>query len=72
MTILCFEAHHADGRVWAVRHRGRWMRATRVSVQAPNVTVYRGRKAPQPKAYLAFREPVKVRRARGGIQVVPA
>jgi hypothetical protein len=69
MTILCFEAHHADGRVWALRHRGRWTRTRRVVVKAPTVTVYRGKLARQPKAYLAFPEPVVVNRGRGALIV---
>lgn len=72
MTILCFEAHHRDGRVWAIRHRNRWIRAKRVKVSADHVTVYRGPEARQPRAYLAFLEPVKVCRVKGALVVKAA
>jgi len=50
--VLCFEAHRADGRVWAVR-QGRVGRLTKmVEVQVPTSTVYRGPTARQPKAYM--------------------
>lgn len=69
MTILCFEAHARDGRVWAVRHKGRWMRARRLVVEAPTETVYRGREARQPKAYLRCLVPVKLARQAGAVIV---
>ncbi len=69
MTILCFEAHHSDGRVWALRHRGKWTRNRRVIVKAPTVTVYRGKTSRQPKAYLVFPEPVVIRRGLGAVTV---
>jgi len=69
MTILCFEAHAKDGRVWALRHRGRWMRARRLVVTAPVVSVYRGPMARQPKAYFACLVAVKVVRRAGALIV---
>lgn len=59
-TILCFEAHAADGRVWSVRHQNRWQTCHAVRVLAPVETVYRGRAARQPKAYLSCTVPVTV------------
>jgi hypothetical protein len=50
-TILCFEAHRADGRVWSVRHRGKWHATAELVCQVPIVSRYRGRMARQPKAY---------------------
>jgi len=73
VTILCFEAHHADGRVWAIRHRGKWTRWRAVVIQGVTVdTDYRGPKARQPKAALAMWGPVQVigDRRRGGIAVI--
>ena len=69
MTILCFEAHVKDGRVWALRHRGRWTRAKPLVVTAPVVSVYRGRKARQPKAYFACLVAVTVTRRAGALIV---
>jgi hypothetical protein len=69
VTILCFEAHRPDGRVWAIRHRGKWTRAARVIVNAPTYTEYRGKDARQPKAFLRFSVPVKIARADGALIV---
>lgn len=51
---LCFCMHRVDGRVWYVQiGRGKWKMARAVVLRVPTVaTVYRGRDARQPKAYL--------------------
>lgn len=49
---LCFEAHHEDGRVWAVRYGNRWHRTKAVHSMIPWFTHYRGPQASQPRAYL--------------------
>ena len=49
-TILCFEAHAADGKVWSVRHQGRWQTCQSVRLLAPSETVYIGPNGRQPKA----------------------
>lgn len=69
MTIVCFEAHAKDGRVWAIRHRGRWLRTAYVSVEAPTETVYRGKDARQPKAFLQCRGPVVVTRSKQAVAI---
>ncbi len=49
---ICFEAHAADGQVWAVKARNRWMTAAHVQCLGVELqTVYRPR-GPEPKAYL--------------------
>lgn len=50
--VLCFEAHRADGKVWAVRQGRVWRLTKLVSVHVPLSTVYVGPAARQPKAYL--------------------
>lgn len=50
--ILCFESHAEDGKVWAIRTKGKWIRVTHVLCGVPVETVYRGSNARQPKAYL--------------------
>ena len=50
---LCFDAHAADGLVWAVRAGRTWLRAAMVETDGMDwTTVYRGPTAPQPRAYL--------------------
>lgn len=49
---VCFEAHRPDGLVWAVRYGNQWVETRQVWTTIPLATVYRGVKAPQPKAYL--------------------
>lgn len=51
--VLCFEAHRADGKVWAIRQGRVWRLTKVVEVRVPLSTVYRGPVARQPKAYLA-------------------
>jgi hypothetical protein len=41
------------GNVWLVRYGNRWMTTKRIDVQIPTETIFRGRRSPQPKAYLA-------------------
>lgn len=55
---LCFEAHRADGRVWAVKapvvdidDGHDWILTPRVSVECPVRTMYRDGPT-QPRAYL--------------------
>ena len=51
--ILCIDRFDAlGGRVWAVRRNRRWATARRVDVRVPVTTVFKGRFARQPKAYL--------------------
>jgi hypothetical protein len=50
--VLCFEAHATNGQVWALKTGKNWIHAREVSVLVPTLTVYRGRNAPQPRAYL--------------------
>ncbi len=52
MTLLCFEAHRKDGKVWSIRHNGTWSHWARVVCEVPMLTVYKGPKAKQPRAYL--------------------
>ena len=50
---LCFDAHAADGLVWAVRAGRTWLRAAVVETDGIEwMTVYRGPRARQPRAYL--------------------
>lgn len=51
--ILCFDAHSATGRVWAVRVGRTWRTTRDVRCTVPLKTVYRGPSARQPRAYLA-------------------
>jgi uncharacterized membrane protein len=64
MTTLwvSFESHSRDRRVWSIRAGNRWYRCKTVNIQIPMQTVYRGRQASQPKAYL---------RGRGRLLVLP-
>lgn len=48
---VCFDAHQADGRVWAIRVGNRWHRTKAVWLYGTFVTRYRPQGA-QPKAYL--------------------
>lgn len=41
-----------NGRVWAVRAGNQWYTGRRVRSSVPLATVFRGRHAQQPKAYL--------------------
>lgn len=50
---VMFEGHRADGQVWAVRAGNTWHRASRLRLVGAFETVYRGRHAHQPRAYLA-------------------
>jgi hypothetical protein len=51
--ILCVDRLDAkDGMVWAVRTGGKWFSARTVHVLTDMETVFRGRDAMQPKAYL--------------------
>lgn len=51
--ILCIDRFDAIGnRVWAVGTGDAWTVAKRVDVRVPVVTVFKGPKAKQPKAYL--------------------
>jgi hypothetical protein len=50
---LCVDRFDAkDGYVWAIRAGNRWFTAKHVKQQIPMETVFRGRHARQPKAYL--------------------
>jgi hypothetical protein len=50
---LCFDAHAADGRVWAIRAGRMWLRAAVVETDGVEwATIYRGPRARQPRAYL--------------------
>lgn len=69
MTILCFEAHARDGRVWALRHRGKWTRAKQLICTAPIYSVYKGKDARQPKAFFRCFGHVKVVRREGALIV---
>lgn len=51
-VTLCFDAHAPDGRVWAVRVGRTWHRVAHVDCAARLTTVYKGRHARQPRAYL--------------------
>ena len=52
-VIVCIDRFDAkDGRIWAVRTRGKWFTARRVQIGIAMETVFRGRDAMQPKAYL--------------------
>lgn len=63
MLKLCFEAHKADGNVWSVWHGNRWHEAAHVICDGVLLeTVYRGKEARQPKAYLTTRQAVTVDR----------
>ncbi len=50
--LLCFDNHATDGKVWAVRTKGVWRRFKTVRTNVPMATVYRGREARQPRAFL--------------------
>lgn len=67
---LCFEAHRADGRVWAVYFKRRWRLAPLVNVMVPVRTVYCGPKARQPRAYLEGHASAVTRR--GDLLVIQA
>ena len=49
---ICFDAHATDGNVWAIREGNQWHRAQHINSQVTLTTIYRGRSAPQPRAYL--------------------
>lgn len=52
-VIVCVDRLDAkDGMIWAVRTRGKWFTARQVRIMVPLETVFRGRDAMQPKAYL--------------------
>lgn len=71
-VIVCVDRLDAsDGMVWAVRTRGKWLAAKHVKIAVAMETVFRGREAMQPKAYL---EGVGVVRAdgRGTITIAAA
>jgi len=53
--VLCFENHAKDGKVWALKTRGRWSRWATVRVSVPIDSTYRGKEARQPKAYFTGR-----------------
>jgi hypothetical protein len=51
--ILCVDrVDEPNGRVWCVRTKGQWINASRVVVNVPTVTIFRGPTARQPKAFL--------------------
>jgi hypothetical protein len=51
--LLCIDRlDKADGKVWAVKVGSRWFLAHTVHVWVDVVTVFKGAKARQPKAYL--------------------
>lgn len=52
---VCFDAHAEDGCVWAVREGNKWHVCKEIDIRTPLVTVYKGREARQPKAYLVGR-----------------
>lgn len=52
------------GRVWAVQTAGRYLTATAVDCRVPTETVFRGRDASQPRAYLRGVGVVRQRGAR--------
>jgi hypothetical protein len=50
---VCFEAHRADGKVWAVQvGRGKWRFTHQVVLLGEVSTKYYGRGAKQPKAVI--------------------
>lgn len=51
-VLLCFEDHRPDGLVWAVMTQNTWHYAKAVEIAVPMTTVYHGKFAEQPKAYL--------------------
>mgnify|MGYP003348396490 FL=1 len=53
MAVLwvCFDNHADDGLVWAVREGNVWHRGAEVDIRIPLESVYRGPRAPQPRAY---------------------
>jgi hypothetical protein len=55
--------------VWCIRTGGKWLNARTIDVQVPTTTVFRGRSARQPKAYL---EGVGVVTQRGDDLVITA
>jgi hypothetical protein len=64
--LVCFEAHAAGRRpnVWAVRIGRVWHEASEVEIHVPVVTIYRGARAPEPRAFLAGTGIVTRRRSR--------
>jgi hypothetical protein len=71
-TILCFDAHREDGLVWSVRQGNKWLNFKTVIVTVPMATVYKGKDAIQPKAYLQTVEPVIIHEANGSAWIVAA
>lgn len=56
---VCFDNHADDGLVWAVREGNRWHRAAAIDIRVPLTSVYRGPRAPQPRAYFRGRASVE-------------
>lgn len=50
--VLCFENHATDGLVWALKVGRTWTRHREIVCFAPLKTVYKGREARQPRAYM--------------------
>ena len=51
--LLCVDRLDKDDqKVWAVRISNKWLTARAVNVCVPVTTIFRGRSARQPKAYL--------------------
>jgi hypothetical protein len=71
--LLCFERTNAkDGAVWSVKVNGRWLRAREVFCAVPVVTVWKGRTAKQPRAYLEGRGIVRRNRPTGFLDITAA
>lgn len=71
-TILCFDEHRDDGLVWSIRHGNKWHNYREVVSNVPLHTVYKGKDAKQPKAYLQTDEPVILHEAGQSVWIVSA
>lgn len=69
-VLLCVEdLNRSDGKVWAVQVKGRWQFARTVWLNIPLVTVFKGAKARQPKAFLVGVG--RVTKCSGGLRIDP-
>ncbi len=50
---LCFDDHHADGKVAAILTNGHWTCRARIECDVPIHSVYAGPTAKQPRFYFA-------------------
>jgi hypothetical protein len=68
--VFWLHVHHFDaarGRVWAVQTGGKYLTAAQIDVRVPLATVFRGRRARQPRAYLRGRGVI---RRRAGVLMI--